>query len=370
MPSFIRFLNRLTNPALIIVTLLSAFSAQADIQEINQMPFPSGMQRGFVLAEYAYFDESLDVLNYADKLASTFKPERAVSSYLGLGYRVLDNVVVSYQVERSRGEISRDREPRSLRSSVDGNRIGLHWKFSAAWNADWSLQLAISERKQPKVSLNCYDFQGQVFGTCSGSVLSFADPNTGDPLPLLTSSAKEDAWSLGVYARHSIFDKVTLTHHLTIKRSDLQLSNQSPLFDIQSDFLLNATFGGTKLSDLIANFKRDLPQTAPWQATTYEYGAKGIMPLSEKWAVTSQLIASKTNRRDYEQLAGVSNYEHNVVLTSSLLFTPANRMTLYLEGMLTQHYLLGIDEMTYNQRTSKFFEHPFAQLRVGFIYGF
>lgn len=363
---FLRFIA----PLLMALEALIPLAANADMQESHQIPFPSGMQRGFILAEYAYFDESLDVLDYADRLNSTFRPQQAVSSYVGVGYRALDNLVVSYQRERSKGEIRRDREPFLLRSEVDGDRLGLHWKFGKIWDFDWSLQLAYSKRKQPEVTLSCYDYQGQVFGSCPGSVLTFADPDTDEVLPLLTSSAEESGWLTALYARHNIFGRIELTHHVSVKRADLEVKSVSPLFDIQSSFLLNASFGGRKLSDIVASFKRDLPQSAPWQATTYEYGAKGIMSLAPKWTLTAQLIASKTSRSGYQQLTGVPNYENNVVLTSSIWFTPARSVSVYLEGMITKHYLLGIDEMTYNQRTSKFFEHPFAQLRVGLIYGF
>jgi hypothetical protein len=246
----------------------------------------------------------------------------------------------------------------------------VRWQIGQQMGLDWSLELAFNQREQGEFSVECYEYQGVVIGNCPTSALSFSDPDTLEPLPLLTTSANQDTWSITVLANHLVFDRFNLTHHVTLKRSDLEVTTQSPLFEIQSNFLLNSSFGGRKLGDLITSFKQDLPQETPWRETSIRYGASSAFLLSDQWIANLQFSLLKTNRSGYVRVSGQPDYSTNMVLASSLWYSPIDNVSFFLEGMVTRHYLLGLDELTYNQRSAKFFEHPFAQLKAGIVLGF
>ncbi|MEK9877674.1 MAG: hypothetical protein VW684_13530 [Betaproteobacteria bacterium] len=365
--------RRISPPLAFLLLVLGAFSSLsslADVRTFQQTFYAPDYDQGFLLLDYHYFDESLDVLDYSSKLSSTFKPESATSTYLGLGYRFFEKGLISYQRERSKGKITRDREPYLLESKVDGDRLGIRWQIGSRFNVNWSLELAYLSREQPEVAIKCYEFQGSVFGACSDSTLSFADPITDAPLPLLESDAQQSTWAATLFANHELFDRLNVTHHVLIKQSDLEINTRSPLFDIESPFLLNSSFGGRKLSEIITGFKQDLPQQTPWKETSFRYGVSGGLLLSDRWIANVQLAVTKVKRSGYQWVEGNPNYESNTILSTSLWYTPIQNVSLYVEGMVTQHYLLGIDELTYNQRTSRFFEHPFAQIKTGFVLGF
>ena len=341
----------------------------ADVQSFQQSFYEPDYDKAFVIADYSYFDEGFDALGYADKLNSSFRPKLATSIHVGFGFKFLDRLVLSYQRERSKGEVTRDREPFLLSSEVNGDRLGARWKLGDVFDIDWTVEVAFSQREQPSVSVSCYEYQNLVFGSCASSTLTFTDPETDAPMPLLTSSAEHDAWLLGLYANHSIFERLNLTHHVVIKQSELAVNSTSPLFDIQSNFLLNSTFGGRRLGDVISDFSKELPQQTPWEETSIRYGVSASLPLTERWIFNAQLALLKVTRSGYQQLSGKPNYERNSVLSSSLWFTPKRNLSFYVEGMLTNRYLLGLDELTYNQRTAKFFKYPFGQLKAGIVVG-
>jgi len=365
--------RRNSPPYALFLLALSVFSpipSFADVKTFQQTFYAPDYDQGFLLVDYHYFDESLDVLDYSSKLSSTFKPESASSIYLGIGYRFFEKGLISYQRERSKGKITRDREPFLLESKVDGDRLGVRWQIGERFNFDWSLELAYLTREQPEVAINCYEFQGSVFGAGTDSTLSFADPITDAPLPRLESDAQQSTWAATLFANHELFDRLNVTHHVLIKQSDIEINTRSPLFDIESPFLLNSSFGGRKLSEIIASFKQDLPQQAPWKETSLRYGVAGVLLLSDRWIANVQFALIKVKRNGYQRVQGNPNYKSNTILSTSLWYTPMQNVSLYVEGMVTQHYLLGIDELTYNQRTSRFFEHPFAQIKTGFVLGF
>jgi len=362
--------KRLNRALLLLSALLLVEKGSADVPGFYQTYYSPDMEQGFLLADYSYFDESLDVLDYASKLNSTFRPSHATTTNFALGYRFLKQGLISYQRERSTGEITRDREPYQLDSDLDGDRIGVRWQIGQQMGLDWSLELAFNQREQGEFSVECYEYQGVVIGNCPTSALSFSDPDTLEPLPLLTTSANQDTWSITVLANHLVFDRFNLTHHVTLKRSDLEVTTQSPLFEIQSTFLLNSSFGGRKLGDLITSFKQDLPQETPWRETSIRYGASSAFLLADQWIANLQFSFLKTHRSGYVRVSGQPDYSTNMVLASSLWYSPIDNVSFFLEGMVTRHYLLGLDELTYNQRSAKFFEHPFAQLKAGIVLGF
>ena len=358
-------------PALLLLTCaLFTLKCFADVPGFYQTFYSPEIEQGFLLVDYQYFDESLDILDYASELNSTFKPSRSSSINFALGYRILERGIISYQRARSNGKITRDREPYQLESEIDGDRIGIRWQVGEQMGIDWSFELAFNQRKQGEFSINCYEYKSIVLGNCATSALSFSDPNTQQPLSLLTTSASQDTLSLIFLANHQLFDRFELTHHVLIKRSELEVISQSPLFEIQSSFLLNSSFGGKRLGDLISSFKQDLPQDTPWQETSIRYGASTAFLLSDQWIANIQFSLLKANRSGYERIPNQPQYTTNMMFASSLWYSPIDNVSLFLEGMITRHYLLGMDELTYNQRSSKFFEHPFAQFKAGVILGF
>ena len=76
---------------------------------------------------HSKFDQSLDVMNYADKLTST-KPKEATTDTIYLGYRY-NKVRISYESFESNGIVERFTQPKSLETDVQGDSLFISYQF-------------------------------------------------------------------------------------------------------------------------------------------------------------------------------------------------------------------------------------------------
>lgn len=325
---------------------------------------------GYATLNYSYFSESLDVFGYAEKLNSTFKPKEARSTYGGFGLKPTDELLISYQREQTSAATVRDREPFEVSSNVEGDALLIHWQIRNFLNYSTQLQLGYSARKQAKLDIACYDYNDLVVGSCEGADLSFIDPNTGLTAPAVSSSAEEIKWRFGVLLKKGINDRFSLSHHLRFTSSDVVIETDSLFLDLDDPFLLGLKFNGQTLEDTIASLKATFPQEQPWTERVFRYDLGLKYELAQTVFVSGSLGYLKASRSDFERYQGVAVYESNILLNASIWFNPQGGLAFYARAELTKNYLLGVDAMLYNQRTSKFFEHPYAQLTAGMFYAF
>lgn len=332
-----------------------------EIPEIN---------RGYVTLNYSYFSESLDVFGYASKLNSTFKPKEASSVYGGFGFKPMDSLLVSYQREQSNASTVRDREPFEVTSDVEGDSLLVHWQIKDVLDFSTQLQFGYTARNQAELDIACYEYSGLVVGSCEGADLSFIDPATGLTGPAVSSSAKETRWLLGVFLKKDINERFSLSHRLRFTSSDVEIETSSLFLDLDDPFLLGLKFNGETLGSTISTLKATFPQEQPWTERVLRYDLGLKYELTEKVFVSGSFGYLTVSRSGFERYDGVPEYESNILLNGAVWYNPGGGLAVYARAELTKNYLLGMDAMLYNQRTAKFFEHPYAQLTAGLFYAF
>ena len=330
----------------------------------------SEVERGYVALDYAYFSESLDVFDFASKLNSTFKPKEAASVFGSVGYKPTDNLMMSYQREATSAATSRDREPFEVESSVQGDALLVQWQLPE--RAGYGLQVlaGLATRAQDNLRVECYAYSGLTVGSCDGADLTFTDQETGQAEPAVVTAAEEDRWHIGLLLKKQYGNGISLWHRLRFSHSEIDTETQSAFLELDDPFLLGIRFNGEPLGDTIARLKRTFPQEAPWSERTLRYDIGLNVPVGTRWLLTGEIGFLKVSRTDYEELDGVPNYESNALLNASIWYNPLGTLALFGRAELSQHYLLGLDPMIYNQRTAKFFEHPYAQVSAGLLYTF
>ena len=330
--------------------------------------FPTpDLERGYLLAEYQYFSESLDVLDYASKINSTFKPIDASTLNLAVGFKVFDRALIGYQREASKGELARDREPYSLKSELEGDSLYFRYQAGEWFNHTLFFSLSAAQREQSKLEVDCYEYASLILGRCASADFTLVSPETGEGLPVFTTSAEESHWIIQFSAEKSWGNGWSLIHNLSFKSAEVEIKTNSALFDIDSPFLLNAEFGGQKLGAVIGQFRDALPQSAPWRERVIRYDLGANWAISDNWIATTRLSFLKVTRSQYLLAEGEPSYESNSLLNAALWFTPRPGLAWYFKGEVAQHYTLGIDALTYNRRTARFFEHPYGQLKFGLL---
>ena len=90
------------------------------------------------------------------------------------------------------------------------------------------------------------------------------------------------------------------------------------------------------------------------------------MPLTDALFGSLALAFYKVDRADYEPNPDLEDFETNIVLNASLWYTNES-FALYLRAQASNHYLLGVEPISYNRKTNKFFGHPYGHISAGIV---
>ena len=354
----------------ILFFCLSSALARAEQSSLMTVLDLTEVERGYIALDYAYFSESLDVFDFASKLNSTFKPKDAASTFGSIGYKPSSNLLISYQREATSAATTRDREPFEVESDVQGDALLVQWRVGERLGYDVQLLAGLAARKQSDLTVACYAYTGLTVGACEGADLSFTNQETGEAEPAVITAAEEDRWQLGLLLKKQYGNGVSLWHRLRYVYSEVDTDTRSAFLDLNDPFLLGIQYNGETLGTTISRLKATFPQEAPWSEAALRYDFGLNVSVGERWLLTGEVGLIKVSRRGYEQYEGVPNYESNALLNASIWYNPIGDLAFYGRAELSQHYLLGLDPMVYNQRTAKFFEHPYAQISAGLLYTF
>ena len=166
--------------------------------------------------------------------------------------------------------------------------------------------------------------------------------------------------------RTVIRDKIQLNQSLRFQRSKIETGTTSRLFDINDPFLLNTVYQGLSLGLVIDDLKQELPQVTPWYENAFRYEVAGSMPLTDSLFGSLALSFYKVNRPDYEPNPDREDFDNNIVLNASLWYTKES-FAVYLRAQASNHYLLGVEPISYNRKTNKFFGHPYGHISAGIV---
>jgi hypothetical protein len=126
---------------------------------------------------------------------------------------------------------------------------------------------------------------------------------------LLQVTASRDVPSLGV-----------VTHAVGFKASSVNFSSQSPLFDIESPFLLSSKIGGVSLNDVIDDVKRRSPQQDSWQEYVFSYGLGLRRDLMRNVSGGLDVTYYRVWRNGYTPTAGQPAFNSNFSFAASATY--------------------------------------------------
>lgn len=325
----------------------------------------------FVSGSVVYFDERLDVIDYLDSLGSSSRPDEYEKPALELSYRLGDwrPFVALSQVT---GSAVRERQPFRVESTADYRTLGVSRYFGET-SKGGAVTIAVTDIEQDSLDIDCYERSGVVLGgSCVEADFQLVDGDllleTGESVafPVLTSSA--EALSLKVTADwwyRLSSTPLLIGHTLSLGATELDHTNNSPLYDLQSSFLLNTPFNGNTLGSLIEQLKQDLPQDDPWQEAVLSYDLSASYFLNN-WIMSGSLGGRYVERFNYTDPLSRAQYNTNYQITAQVGYQFESAI-VFLRGEAFSNYLLGVDPLAYNSKSSRFFEHPYGQVTAGFL---
>ena len=120
---------------------------------------------------HSRFDQSLDILNYADKLESTKPKKASINSYY-LSYQ-LDKWKFSFESNDSTGEVERLSIPKFIETDVSSKTLTISYNLRESNNNFIQIGLLLRDEDQDPVTIDCYAFGGTVIGgSCNEAELN------------------------------------------------------------------------------------------------------------------------------------------------------------------------------------------------------
>ena len=354
----------------LILAPASASSADS-LSEIFSYLSPGPM---VVASEYSYFSDDLDVIGYLDSLQGSSRPEKYDRSTFSLAYKfgTWRPFIEYHEVS---GRVERSSQPFEVESNADYWGVGLAYARGDI-DSGGSAVFQLTSATQDDVTIDCYERSGVVLGgDCEEADFQLIDGDllleTGDTVayPVLTSSAEALSAELALnsWRRWSSYP-ILLGHTLKITASEVEHDSYSPLYDLQSSFLLNTPFNGKTLGALISELQDDLPQQSPWQEAVIRYDFSASYFLDD-WIVSGSLGALYAERFNFADTLEREQYNTNFVVTGEIWYQFQDG-SIYLKGEAFSNYLLGVDPLAYTNKSSRFFKHPYGQVTLGFVMGF
>ncbi|MDA9920136.1 hypothetical protein N9D87_01560 [bacterium] len=322
---------------------------------------------------YTYFDQNLDVIDYLESLEGSSRPQKYSQSAVSLAYKSeIWRPFIEYR--EVSGSVERASQPFEVESNAEYWGVGLAYARGDTDNGG-SAVFQLTSATQDDVTIDCYERSGVVLGgACEEADFQLIDGDllleTGDTVayPVLTSSAEALSAELALnsWRRWSSYP-ILLGHTLKITASEVEHDSYSPLYDLQSSFLLNTPFNGKTLGALISELQDDLPQQSPWQEAVIRYDFSASYFLDD-WIVSGSLGALYAERFNFADALEREQYNTNFVVTGEIWYQFEDG-SIYLKGEAFSNYLLGVDPLAYTNKSSRFFEHPYGQITTGFILG-
>ena len=366
-------MTRITS-AIVTALMFVVFGAASHSSDLLSETFSSSIDSSLLVdVRHTHFSKDLDVIGYLDSLEGTSRPKKYSQSAFTLAYK-FETWRPFIEFREVSGSVERSSQPFQVESNADYWGLGLAYSSGDSDNGG-SAVFQLTSATQDDVTIDCYERSGVVLGgACEEADFQLIDGDllleTGDKVafPVLTSSAEalSAELSLNRWRRWSS-SPILLGHTLKLIASEVEHDSYSPLYDLQSNFLLNTPFNGKTLGALISELQDDLPQQSPWQEAVIRYDFSASYFLDD-WIVSGSLGALYAERFNFADALEREQYNTNFIVTGEIWYQFQDA-SVYLKGEAFSNYLLGIDPLVYTNKSSRFFEHPYGQVTVGLILG-
>ena len=324
---------------------------------------------------HSRFDQSLDILNYADKLEST-KPKEALTDSYYLGYQ-FDKWKLSFESNESSGEVERLSQPKFIKTDVSTQTLTVSYNLHENKNNIIQIGLLLRDEDQDPVTIDCYAFGETVIGgSCNEAELnvlnSEAYRTSGELIyePVLKTSGNSK--SQGIYLRLSpkSMGLLTFNHTFSFKTSEINQNFTSSILNTSDSFIRGLTVDNRNAGELLDQFKVELPQTTPWEENSFKYSVSNLIPVGKNFAISGMYSFIKVKRKDYLSNPSKKDFKDNHLIDLSLFYSLTDNSLLYLKLSASSNYLIGENPLAYNRRSNHLFDHPYGQVNAGLILNF
>ncbi|MDA8954064.1 hypothetical protein N9H90_09935 [Pseudomonadales bacterium] len=324
-----------------------------------------------------YFGDEIDYFDYINSAAVGTVPQSLANSAFEVGASIGRFGTVNYGYIVNHGAATRNTQPFKISSVTRAHQIGFSKGLGKAFSHSWSFSSYLQYRSQGEEDIDCFERLGIVIGgNCSEADFRLIDGdatlsgNEANSLSVLSTAGQSRSALLQVTARRDVPFLGVVTHAVGLKASSIDFSFQSPLFDIESPFLLSSKIGGVSLDDVIGDVKRRSPQQVSWHEYVFSYEVGLRRDLTGNVSGGLDVTYYRVWRNEYTPNAGQPKINSNFSFAASVTYNSTKHWSFTLGAEAFTNYLLGVDEMAYNQTTARYFDEPYGRLiaEITFIF--
>lgn len=324
-----------------------------------------------------YFGEDIDYLDYVNRASRGTVPQSLSNSAFEVGTSVGRLGTMKYGYFVNKGTATRDTQPFKISSATRAHQLGLTKGLVSASSHSLLFSSFLQIRSQGEETIECFERLGVVVGgNCSeaGFRLIKGDAplenNEANRLAVLSTSGKSRSAFLRASASRDFRPIGIVTHSIGLKLSSVDFSSRSPLFEIESPFLLSSKIGGVSLGDVIRDVKRRSPQQDSWHEYVFSYGLGLRRDLMRNVSGGLDLTYYRIWRDGYTPGVGEPKFKSNVSIAAWATYNFAKQWSFTVGAEAFTNYLLGVDEMAYNQTTVQYFDEPYGRVTAAITFNF
>ena len=343
----------------------------------NSTGFADNNSSAYIQWRGDYFGDEIDYLDYVNSSAGGTVPQSLANSAFEVGASIGSFGAVKYGYIVNQGAATRNTQPFKVSSATRAHQLGFNKGLGNAFSHSLLLSSYLQSRSQGKEAIDCFERLGVVVGgNCSEADFRLIDGdgvlagNEANRLSVLSTSGNSTSAFLQVSASRDLHSIGVVTHSVGLKLSRVDFTSRSPLFDIESPFLLSSKIGGVSLDDVIGDVKRRSPQQDSWQEYVLSYEVGLRRDLTGNVSGGLDVTYYRVWRNEYTPKAGQPTFNSNFSFAASVTYNSAKHWSFTLGAEAFTNYLLGVDEMAYNQTTARYFDEPYGRLiaEVTFIF--
>ena len=322
------------------------------------------------------FDDSLDLLNYGDKLTTT-KPKEASIENIFFSYKFKNKIKIGIERNDSSGRVERTTFPKSLETAVTSDTLHISFNLTDNSTRFFDFGLFYNEEKQDPVVIDCYAFGNSVVGgSCDEAKLRLLDSDiyksTGELvyLPVLQTSGSSESYGFFLRSSPKSLDLFSLTHTLSLKNTEILQTYTSEILSTTDSFIRQIKLDGRSAGSLLDSFKEELPQTAPWNEIEFKYSASTLYTLSNRFAISGMYTFVNIKRKNYQDNPAKEDFNQNHLFDLTLFYSLHKNIILYGRLSASTNYILGESSLAYNRKSNHLFDHPYGQFYIGTLINF
>jgi len=299
--------------------------------------------------------------SFLPEVPDAFKNIKETKKSIEVGY---DTFIFGYEGAKFSGKGLRAIHPKNVESSVDSNK----YFFGFNLNSKVSVKFYNTSATVRPVKTSCYQRGSLVIGFCDDADFNIysLDPKyeiLGDNIIYLSGKSLAKGVKF-IYKLDSFYSDAV---SIMLENKENNFHWLTPVEDIESPVILNATINGERVGDVIDELLTDLPPKIPWITNTMSLGTKKTFHLKKlNFYIKNEILYGSRTK-----FIGFEEYRNKINFLAELgFFVGYSGISFEAYGRLYSNFLLWEKEELYNKKSYNYFNKPFGLIGGKVVYRF